>query len=129
MVTMHDIAAKLADRTDQGQIPWKTAVGESSFFASFGNLSVLISSRGSGTDSLVRLSVLNEKGTEIDFAEYDGIYNKEHQQLRDLYQSAKRTALNTDQKLVELMDLLDAMPSDTQAQKADNRSGHPFRFR
>ena len=121
MVTMHDIAAKLADRTDQGQVPWKTAVGESSFSASFGNMSVLISSRGSSTDSLVRLSVLNEKGTEIDFAEYDGIFNKEHQQLRALYQSAKRIALGTDEKLSELMELLDATSLVSSPEKAGGR--------
>ena len=113
MVAMEDVVAKLALRTDQGRIPWKTAVGESSFSARLGNLLVLISSSGSGS---VKLSVNDEKGTEIDsiihlegFREEFGLRG-EHSGLPNLFASAKRTALGTDQKLTELMEFLDEAP-------------------
>ena len=114
MVAMEDIVIKLAQRTAQGRIPWKTAVGESSFSAKLGNLLVLISSSGLGN---VKLSVTNEKGTEIDSIIYLegfeelGDLGEGHSKLPDLFASAKRTALGTDQTLSELMEFLDnALP-------------------
>ena len=110
MVAMEDIVEKLAQRTGQGRVPWKTAVGESSFSAKLGNLLLLISSSGSGS---IKLSVNNEKGTEIDSIIYlEGseekyVLGKGHSMLPDLFASAKRTALGTDQRLLELMELLD----------------------
>ena len=110
MVAMADVVAKLAQRTDQGRVPWRTAVGESSFSAKLGNLLVLISSSGSGS---VKLSVNDEKGTEIDSIFYSGGLHRafgleeEDSRLPSLFASARRTALGTDQKLEELMEFLD----------------------
>ncbi len=113
MVAMEDVVVKLAQRTAQGRVPWKTAIGESSFSARLGDLLVLISSSGSGS---IKLSVNNERGTEIDSIIYlEGIeeisvLGKGHSGLPDLFASAKRAALATDQRLSELMELLDAAP-------------------
>ena len=110
MAAMEDVVVKLAQRTAQGGIPWKTAVGESSFSARVGNLLLLISSSG---NSSVKLSVNTEKGTEIDSIIYlEGSeekygLGKGHSMLPDLFASAKRTALGTDQRLSELIELLD----------------------
>lgn len=116
MVAMEDVVIKLAQRTAQGSIPWKTAVGESSFSVRLGNLLVLITSTGSGS---IKLSVSDEKGTEIDsiayVAGFDEIFGRGKAQsgLPDLYTSAKRTALGTDQRLSELLEFLDEAPPDT----------------
>ena len=117
MVEMADVITKLVARTEQGRIPWQPAVGESSFSARLGNMAVLISSRDSGMYSYVKLSVLNERGAEIDVAE------SVDEELVTLYQSAKRTALQSDRKLAELMDLLDAAPPVTPDELAQNQSG------
>ena len=114
MVEMNDVVAKLAQRTSQGRVPWKTASGESSFSAKMGDLLVLISSSSAGT---IKLSVNDDKGTEIDsiihlagFREAFSLESEDHG-LPDLFASAKRIALGTDQKLSDLMDLLDEAPT------------------
>ena len=107
MVVMTDVIEKLVERTDQGRVPWKTSVGESQFSARLGNLLVLISSRHADH---VKLSVVNEKGTEIDSAEHVEFPGGQHPVLRELFTSAKRTALGTDQTLKELIELLDESP-------------------
>lgn len=105
MVEMADVATKLAERTAQGRVPWKTAVGESSFSAKLGNLMVLISN-SSGS---IKLSVINEKGIEIDVLQPHGLTER-GQRLAALFRSAKRTALGTDRTLEELLELLDDTP-------------------
>ena len=112
MVAMSDVIIKLAESTTQGRVPWKTSVGETQFSARFGQLLVLISSRSSGH---VKLAVFNEKGTEIASAEHDevaGMHTLEmlNPVLINLFRSAKRTALGTDQALTELIELIDGTP-------------------
>lgn len=123
MVEIGDLIAKLIIRTDEGRVPWKPAVGESSFSATFGDLAVLISSSGYGLKSTCKLSVLNEKGTEIATVQDDGINadGPEYPQLHPLFDSAKRMALNTDRKLVELMELLDNAPPVTPEEPTQNQ--------
>ena len=109
MVEMKDVVAKLAKLTERGQVPWKTTVDISTFSATFGNLSVLISSQPSppGPDiSSYRLSVLDEKGSEIDYATTrygPSVVNVRLPALVPLYTAAKRTALGVDRRLEELM--------------------------
>ncbi len=108
MAGMHDVIIKLDERTAEGRVPWKTTVGESAFSARLGNLSVLISSSG----GIIRLSVRNEKGTEIDsVGSLDiGLPLGFSDRLTTIYSSARRVALGTDQTLAELLDLLDDVP-------------------
>ena len=115
MVEMKDVVAKLANLTQQGRVPWRATVDETTFVATFGNLSVLISSKPSppGADmSSYRLSVLDEKGVEIDFstARYGpSATNVRLPTLVPLYANAKRTALGVDQRLEELMNAMDVI--------------------
>ena len=122
-VEMRDVIAKLSELSSQNRIEWKTAVGKSTFMAVFGDLSVLISYHPNGLDGEIKLSVLDEKGDEIEFAEYGGFRPSPYQELRYLYQSAKYKAIGTDEKLAKLMKLLDAVPPTTPTKKADDRSG------
>lgn len=107
---MHEVVSKLVEGTNQGRIPWKQAAGKTSFVATFGNLSVLISARTSGVLNQVKLSVLDEKGDEIERAESDG-YSDDHQsvQLQLLYLLAKRKALGPDRRLEELVQAIDQL--------------------
>lgn len=100
MVEMSDIVSKLVERTEQDMVPWKATADDATFAASFGNLSVLISSVGGET----RLSVHNERGTEIDYAE------NPYMTLDRLHELAKRKVLGTDERLAELMEALNAPP-------------------
>ena len=99
MVEMGDIVEKLAERTEQDRVPWKPTADEQAFAASLGNLSVLISPDYRGR---IKLSVLDEKGMEIDYAD------RPQSALMDLHSSARRRALGTDRRLAELWDALDA---------------------
>ena len=111
MVEMSDIIDKLAEGTQQNRVPWKTAASDKSFFAVFGNQSVLISSESIGVHTTTKLFVLDEKGDEIDRAEYDShISNGKYPQLRELYQVAKRRAIGADRKLAELIAQIEAAP-------------------
>lgn len=117
MVEMSDIVAKLTERTSQNRVPWKTSASEGTFIAAFGNLSVLISSRGTGISIATKLSVLNELGNEIDFAQHtDSIVGEsgKYKQLKELYQLAKRCASGTDEKLEELFERIDGAPPVSQ---------------
>ena len=100
MVEMSDIVSKLVERTEQDMVPWKPTADDATFAASFGGLSVLLSKEG----AFVKLSVLDEKGTEID---YTSIQSYE---IRELHSLARRKALGTDKRLAELMDALNALP-------------------
>ena len=109
MVEIKDVVAKLAKLTEQGKVPWKTTVDKSTFSATFGRMSVLISITGRLSESDIatyRLSVLNEKGNEIDFATArygPSVVNVRLPDLVPLYTAAKRTALGVDRRLEELM--------------------------
>ena len=121
MAGMHDVIIKLDERTAEGRVPWKTAVGESAFSARLGNLSVLISSSG----GIIRLSVRNEKGTEIDsVGSLDiGLPLGFPDRLTTIYNSARRVALGTDQTLAELLELLDDAPPVAPEKPMQDRPG------
>lgn len=125
MADMKDVITKLDIRTNENRIVWKAAVGESSFTARFGDMSVLISAYGSEPYASITISVVNEKGTVLDYAEYDGKVNKDHKSLPALYRSAKRVALGTEEKLQELMALLDDAPAvaEPEGEPAQQRRG------
>ena len=108
---MNDVIAKLSELSSQNLIEWKATADKATFLAVFGRLSVLISYRPNGLDGEIRLSVLDERGDEIEFAEYGGFRPSSYEELRYLYQSAKHKVVGADQKLSELMKLLDAVPS------------------
>ena len=111
MVEMRDVVDKLVERTAQNRVPWKSSASKGTFVAAFGNLSVLISARTSGLNSEIKLSVLDEVGDEIDYAESDGFSSdRQSTQIQGLYILAKRKALGSDRRLGELIARLDAAP-------------------
>ena len=120
MAEMTDVIHKLAERTSEGRVPWKTAVGESSFSARLGNLLVLISSDSS---SNIRLSVRNEKGAEVDSVESSNLVPGHSVRLNRLYISARRAAMGTDQTLAELLEFLDAAPPVTPEKPTQDQPG------
>ena len=111
MVEMKDIVDKLAKLTEQGQVRWRPTVDKSTFAATFGRMSVLITTKGpSERDDLLtyRLAVLDEKGNEIDYATHGPLVGPaSFPILVSLYTSAKRTALGADERLEELMNEMD----------------------
>jgi hypothetical protein len=120
MSEMNDVVAKLAKLTEQRQVPWKTTVDKSTFAATFGRMSVLISAKDTRPGSDIRsyrLSVLDEKGNEIDFAtaaDFDLVTGemrlagpRDVPALVPLYTSAQRAALDVDRRLEELLNEMD----------------------
>ena len=111
MVEMNDVVDKLAKITEQGQAPWKSTSDKSTFAVTFGRLSLLISGMNTelGDDiASYRLSVLDEKGDEIDYAVHGRLVSGlSFPVLASLYDSAKRVALGVDERLEELMNEMD----------------------
>ena len=113
MAEINEVVAKLANLTEQGQVPWKTTVDSATFAATFGRMSVLISAKDARPTSDIRsyrLSVLDEKGDEIDFATATWGPSTSGVRLPDLvplYTSAMRTARDVERRLEELLSEMD----------------------
>ena len=113
MVKMNDVVDKLVKLTEQEQVPWKSTADKSTFAATFGRMSVLISAKNTelgGDFASYRLSVLDEKGDEIDFATAGygpSTIGVDLPVLAPLYASAKRTALGVEERLEELLNAMD----------------------
>ena len=107
MAEMSDIVSRLRLRTEENRVPWKPTADESAFAASFGDMSLLISQRtlvsGSVPRTIYKLSVLDEKGYEIDSAIYTVELGGDYQTLPNLYRTAKRQALGIEERLQDLM--------------------------
>ena len=113
MADMQDVIAKLAELTDKGQVPWKTTVDKSAFAATFGKMSVLISSREPLTEiaTTYSLAVLDGQGNEIDSAtvSHPLLSFDDPPTLVRLYTVAKRSALGVDERLEELLKAMDVV--------------------
>lgn len=113
MADMQDVVAKLAELTEKGQVPWKSTVDKSAFAATFGKMSVLISSREPFTElaSTYSLAVLDEQGNEIDSAtaSHNPASLDDPPVLARLYITAKRSAVGVDERLEELLRAMDVV--------------------
>ena len=115
MVDMSQVVTKLAQLTNNGQVPWKSTADPSAFAATFGGVSVLISSRRNPLrDSTYKLAVLDDQGNEIDSASYSTLdvtlgANQQNRGLESIFNVAKRSALGVDRRLEELMNAMDKM--------------------
>ena len=113
MADMQAVVVKLAGLTENGQVPWKTTVDRSAFAATFGNLSVLISSRDHLTDlsTTYRLVVLDEQGNEVDSESVrhtsSVLLDDSVPPLVKLFTFAKRSALGASERLDELLKAID----------------------
>lgn len=123
MANMENVVAKLSQLSEKGQVPWKSTSDKSAFAATFGNMSVLLSSNEHfrlNSRTLYKLAVLDNKGDEIDSTTDD--YEKpliapligvnDPPPLARLYTLAKRTALGVDDRLEELIRAMDAGSGD-----------------
>jgi len=98
MVEMSDIVSKLVELSGQNRVPWKSSSDESTFVAAYGDLSVMIISRGNEPADTITLAVFDGSGTIIDRASYNGPASfsgvsgpPNYGELKPLYESAKRS--------------------------------------
>lgn len=92
MATIEEILIKLHQLSDEGKITWETTADASTFSAVIGNSSALISKEG----STINLTLLNSYGENLDH-----MYSEdwENTRMQQLYESARREALNVDAEL------------------------------
>ncbi len=120
MADMEHVVAKLSDLSEKGRIPWKSTVDKSAFAATFGKMSVLLTSnetRGLDSRTVYELKVLDANGDDIDstttsyekrlFAPLIGV--DEPPPLARLYTLAKRAALGVDERLEELIRAMESV--------------------
>lgn len=96
---------EIRSKTEEGKIGWKPTADESTYVATIGGrFSVSLTNpretpRGSifaGALSMPWLEVSDERGILLTIGEQDGLTQAD---LRSLFESAKRKALNVDQEL------------------------------
>lgn len=96
MEEMHQIAAKLMERTAEDKIPWKATVSPDSIGAKVGDFSVVITSQSVGYAPnrrlVFHLVALDEEGEEMGSIRGDGSDRKHHSDLKRLFESAKKSA-------------------------------------
>ncbi len=106
MAEIKDILDTLIERTDQGKVPWKPTAAAGVFTAALGSYSVIIEGPGSPHAGL---RVLNNAGDEIDRLANLAITGRSWQsKLSELYEKARRAALNVDSQLDELLKELES---------------------
>ena len=108
MADLTQIPALVLERTKEGRLDWEPTVRENSFLASLGNQSLKITYMGEepfgGQYSLV---VLNKDGVELETI--DAVAGTtEAEPLRNIFEFARRWALNVDEELDELVKVLSA---------------------
>ncbi len=120
MVEMRDIASNLLELTRQNRVPWKATSDKSTYVAVYGDISVIIFSEGTEPGDTVTLGVYDGTGTVIDRTTYYGPGTflgqpglPSNEEIKLLYESAKRTALGVDQRLTNLMERMNAVPPAT----------------
>ena len=108
MAEMIDIIKRLIDLTSENRAPWKPTANSSTFAVTYGDLSLLISSRMLKGTRTVRLSVLDGQGNEIDYAvlrpNRPGAGASRYKDLPRLFDAAKKSALGVEEKLNDLLD-------------------------
>ena len=117
-----DLAYMLYQRTLKASIDWKEAVTPGVYQASFSDHSIQISLRGSQNtlDSDVKISVIDDNGNEIEsFYDVDieqgwlQKFNVEitpFQIMYETYETARRSALGTEQAINKILSELDDDP-------------------
>ena len=110
MAEIADIVTKLWERTNQHKISWEPTVNENTFLATIGDSSsvTVTSYRSRDGDDEVRFRILDERGRELE--EYDTDENEDDEvieKLNDIYNEARRTALQINSRLDELLEELE----------------------
>ena len=107
---MITVAEKLLEQSQKGGVAWAATADERTFSVSFPESSVSISvpvrNRGVfGPQEFYRLAVHNETGSEADALEVD-LDHTSFNTLKQLFGSARRKALHTDEVLDDLLSRL-----------------------
>lgn len=95
---------KLIETTSQGKLEWES-LGTNSFVASIGK--VLVSVTYSSNNYAI--SLLDEGGATLEHKVYSSVSGSSFQSMKQLYDLARRRALNIDSALAELMKGLESL--------------------
>ena len=119
MADMRKLINKLAERTDDGTVQWRTTRERDTFAASFDDLMVLISAKSSGrfrpTPQSLRFAVVDPRGEDIVSVEGDRVSGWTYRLLDPLYQSARLSAMGDDWRLDQLLEVLESAPESVAA--------------
>lgn len=120
MADVKKLINKLAERTDDGLVQWRTTPERDTFAASIDDLSVLIGSKSIGrfrpTPHSLRFAVVDARGDDIVSVEGDRISGWTYRLLEPLYQSARLSAMGDDWRLDHLLEILESAPENVAAQ-------------
>ncbi|MEZ5404251.1 MAG: hypothetical protein R2729_31520 [Bryobacteraceae bacterium] len=100
------LIGKLLKRTRDGSLTWRETADEEEFLAPTPNASVLISQRFGRFGTELRIKILDDRGRVVetmDASENSGC----EEEATELYEAARRTALNSERVLDELLQSLD----------------------
>jgi hypothetical protein len=109
MADMQQIAAKLLERTKEEKVFWKPWTTPNAFAAVVGDLLVIVASQELRFEYMIKLSVQDSNGTEIDSIQGRQELDATDPDLIELHRVAKRSALGVDDKLNKLLDALESV--------------------
>lgn len=97
---------KLMDKTGEGQLDWRETAWSETFQVSFTNYSITLSQvHANGTLGYVD-HILNYEGRTVDSFSDDDLKPEGLDRMAELYQKARRRALNADNALDEILSQL-----------------------
>ena len=100
-----EIAEKLLKRTRNGEVNWRETVDSNEFIVSFPTQTLAIEETVSGR---YQISLVNERGNTIESLRFPGSQAIEGGEiLQDLFELARRKALQIDIRLDEALNALD----------------------
>lgn len=105
------LVTSLVNRTERGELSWEPTSEDGVFMAAFPDYSLTIDAlaRDFGNDPIYRISIYNKTGALIDTMSTEddlGIPNQ-YPVLKNLYDTARRTAMGIEQALDSIIDALD----------------------
>ena len=120
----------LVDRTTDGKLEWRSALGRNAFLATVGLIGVIIKPSGGSSNGQrgYSLEILNNEGliaevlaTDADYAAEIGarsITDEQREMIVRLFHLARHSALNTDATMSELASRLEEMRREAPAKRA-----------
>ena len=109
MAEIADIITKLLERTNEDKVSWKPTANEDTFVAVVGNISTSVRGHGSSQRyQIVEFQILNAEGREIEsYTARVGSDSVIADKVMELYEKARRVALDVDSQLDDLLKALD----------------------
>lgn len=100
MAKIETILKKLHQLSNEGKIPWKRTLDPSTFSAVLGESFAHVSKDRSGVS---HFKLLNSSGSELDHAFYNRSAFSGDSRIEELYEMARRRALNIDAELDKVL--------------------------